>query len=219
MIELPGTPGSMADGVAAQLTNAGAKLTGKLQLAPGYVDATQGSNIQSLATSSSVHPTGCTLPTTSDAGQLGGALLACVLTGKDASADDLTTVLSAFSGLHMIESDPSGITAAKDVVVVGDGSQPKDSYAGQAELALVSQLNTFGGHVVVAGDSGSASGNGIVKLVRDGAAKSDVSTVDNADTAFGQVSTALAVQAAANSQSGQYGTQAGAQTLFPNPSK
>lgn len=217
VVALPGTSTGMQDGVAAQLTAAGAQLTGRLQLAPSYTDPAQGSSLVSLATGGS-HPPNLTLPQTSDPGQLGAALLAFVLVGKG-QATDLKSVLSGLSGLHMITSDPAGIEPAKTVVVIGNGSQPKADYAGQSELDLVTALSTAGGTVVVAGDTGSARGNGVVALVRNSAAKSGTSTIDNANTAFGQVSTALTVREAQHGQVGQFGTEKGAQALFPTGSK
>jgi hypothetical protein len=213
IVALPGATTGMQDGIATQLTAAGAKLTGRLELAATFTDPVQADNIQTLATGPA-HPPSLTLPETSDARVLGAALLALVLTGHG-EATDLKTVLSGFSGLHMITSDPQGIEPAKTVVVIGNGSLPKDDYAGQAGLDLVSQLSAAGGQVVVAGDTGSAQSNGIVALVRGGAAKSTVSTIDNANSAFGQVSTALAVAGAEQSQVGQYGTAKGAEALFP----
>jgi hypothetical protein len=119
----------------------------------------------------------------------------------------------------MIASDPQGIEPSQTVVVIGNGSLPKDDYAGQAGVDLVSQLSAKGAKVVVAGDTGSAEANGIVALVRDGTAKSTVSTIDNANSAFGQVSTALAVAGVVDSQVGHYGTGKGAQALFPTRAK
>jgi hypothetical protein len=58
-----------------------------------------------------------------------------------------------------------------------------------------------------------------VALVRGGPAKSRVATIDNANSAFGQVSTALAVAEMRDSQVGQYGTAKGAQALFPTRAK
>lgn len=217
IVALPGAATGMLDGVHTQLTNAGAKITGQLELAPSFTDPAQGNSINSLATGSG-HPIGLTLPETSDPGQLGGALLAYVLLGLGESTD-LKSVLSGFSGLHMITSDPQGIEPAKTVVIVGSGSKPKGSYAGQSELDLVSAFAKKGGHVVVAGDTGSADSNGIVGLVRDGAASATVSTVDDVDTSIGQVSTALAVVGADNTQVGHYGTAKGADALFPTIQK
>ena len=217
VIALPGVSTGMQDAVTSQLTAAGAKITGKLDLAAAYTDPAQSNSIITLATGPA-HPMSISLPETSDARVVGAALLAAVLTGHG-QATDLKTVLSGFSGLHMITSDPSGIEPATTVVVLGSGSLPKNSYAGLAQMDLIGQLVGKGAKVVVAGDAGSAQGNGIVALVRNGAAKSAVSTVDNADTPFGQVSTTLAVAGALKSQYGQYGQGKGAEALFPTPAK
>jgi copper transport outer membrane protein MctB len=218
IIALPGAATGMQDGIATELTAAGAKITGRLELAASFADPAQSDSIQSLATGPS-HPLGLTLPeNTSDARVLGAALLAFVLTGHGESTD-LKTVLTGFSGLHMISSDPQGIEPAQTVVVIGNGSLPKNAYAGEAGLDLVAQLSASGGKVVVAGDTGSAQGNGIVAEVRGGAPKSTVSTIDNANSAFGQVSTVLAVAATQDSQVGHYGTAKGADAIFPTLAK
>jgi hypothetical protein len=216
LVGLPGAPTGMQDGIAAQISAAGAQISGRLQLAHDYVDQSGASNIISLATGSA-HPIAWTGPETSDARLLGASLLAFILLGKG-QPTDLKTVLSGFSALHMITSDPKGVESAKTVVVVGNGTLAKGSYAGQAELDLVSALQTGGGETVVAGDSGSATAGGIVALIRDGSAKATVSTIDNADSPFGQVSTVLALAEADASRVGHYGTAAGADALFPSPS-
>jgi hypothetical protein len=217
IVALPGTSSGMVDGIGTLLSAAGAKITGRLELASSFVDPAQSESIYTLATGPA-HPLGITLPPTSDNRVIGAALLSYVLVGHG-QPTDLKTVLSGFAGLHMISSDPSGIEPAKNVVVLGTGEQAHNDYAGQAELDVVSQLAAAGGTVVVAGDTSSAQGNGIVSMVRNGTAKSTVSTVDNANGAGGQVSTALALAAAIHSQVGHYGTAAGAQALFPTRGK
>ena len=58
-----------------------------------------------------------------------------------------------------------------------------------------------------------------MELVRDSAINGTVSTVDDVDSAIGQVSTTLAVVGAQSSQYGHYGTARGADTLFPTIGK
>ena len=216
LVDMPGASSGMADGIATQLAAAGAQITGRLQLSHDYVDPAGATSITSLATNTSSRPLGLTLPVTSDARLLGAALLSYVLLGKG-QPSDLRQVLSGFSALHMITSDPKGIEPATYVVVVANGSLPQNGYAGPAELDLVSALQARGGRVVVAGDSGTATPDGVVSLIRTGADKASVSTVDNADTAFGQVSSVLALAGTAQSRVGHYGTAAGADALFPSP--
>jgi hypothetical protein len=217
VVALPGASSGMVDGIGNGLSEAGATITGRLELAGSYVDPSLATSIQDLAVGPS-HPIGLTLPQTDDPRVLGAALLAYALVGKGEQTD-LNTVLSGFSGLHMINSDPSGIEPATDVVILGNGSLAKNSYASAAESDLVAQFAAAGATVVVAGDSGSAQAAGVVASVRSGDLKTTVATVDNADTPFGQVTTALALAGAIDQQVGQYGTGPGAQALFPTRSK
>ena len=217
MIALPGASPTEEDGIAQQVQAAGGKVAGRIGLTNDYVDQRRASSVLSLATGPA-RPIWLTLPTTSDAGQVGGALLAAVLTGGGQHSD-LTQVLSGFSELHMITTDGNGVEPATDVIVVGNGSLPKADYAGGVELSLITQLQKFKAAVVVAGDAGSATAGGIVALVRGADVRTSVSSVDNADTAAGQVSTILTLAATATSQVGHYGTGAGADALFPSPAK
>ena len=215
-IVLPGTPSTMVDGITSQLTAAGGKVTGQVSITDAYLDPSRGTGITSLATGP-VRPLAWTAPQTSDSGRLGGSLLAFVLLGKGQSTD-LQQVLGGFSELHMISLGGNDVTPAKNVVVIGHGV-PSGSYATSVELSLVGAL-ADGGHVVVAGDAGSATGGGVIAAARGSqGVRAALSSVDNADTAFGQVSTALALAAAAKGEEGHYGTGQGADALYPAPPK
>jgi hypothetical protein len=216
MIGLPGAVGSVEDGIAKEIDAAGGRVSGQVRLSSAYVDQRRGSDIVSLATNN--HPTCASLPEVSDPGQLGGTLLAYVLLGK-CLPTDLTQVISGFSELHMISVGGS-VTPSTTVVVVGTGSLAPGSYAAQTELSLVSALQQLGGHVVVAGDPASAVQAGVVASVRTAAAdKNTVSTIDNSDSAIGQVSTVLALAGVIKSSVGHYGTGKGADAMFPIPTK
>jgi hypothetical protein len=216
LVGLPGAANNVVDGISGIIAAAGGKVTARLQLTSDYVDPRQADAITALATTSSIHPAGLTYPSTSNAGALAGALLSFVLLGHG-QATDLSAVVNAFAALHMVTVSGT-VTPATTVVVVGTGTLAKGAYAGAAELALLSALQQQGGHVVVAGDAQSATLGGVVALVRSGL-KATVSTVDNADTSIGQVSTVLATAAILQAQVGHYGTGVGAQALFPNPVK
>jgi hypothetical protein len=216
LIGLPGARTSVQDGITRQIEAAGGTVSGQVELTDAYIDPRRSSDITSLVTSN--HPIGLTLPEVSDAGQLGGALLAYVLLGKGESTD-LSQVIGSFSELHMI-SVTGEVTPSTTVVVVGTGALSSANYAASAELALVTALQQAGGHVVVAGDSGSALEAGIVAGVRGANGdKATVSTVDNADNAIGQVSTVLALADITKSAVGHYGTAKTADALFPSPTK
>jgi hypothetical protein len=217
VVAMPGTPTGMADAVGTVLTAAGATITGRVELTSSFTDPAQGDSIYALATGDS-HPMSITLPQTSDNRVLAAALLTYVLAGKG-EATDLKSVLSSFAQLHMISSDPQGVEPAKNVVVIASGAIPSSNYASEAQLDVVSQFAVAGAKIVVAGDTGSAEAGGLVARVRDGAAKSTASTVDDANSAFGQVSTVLALAGTLKAQIGHYGTQHGADALFPAPAK
>jgi hypothetical protein len=215
LIGLPGAGGNVQDGIASQIAAAGGTISGRLQLTADYIDPRRASDIASLATGPA-HPSSLTYPETSDAGVLGGTLLAYVLLGGG-QPTDLTQVLGGFAELHML-TESGSIKPAKTVVVVGTGALPLKDSRGAAEFDLISALEQGQAHVIVAGDAPSATQGGIVALVR-AKAKATVSTVDNADTSIGQVSTVFATANGAQSKVGQYGTGAGAQALFPSPVK
>lgn len=217
-IVLPGAPSEMQDGLERQVAAAGGKISGRVTVTDAYLDPSRGTGVYSLATGAA-RPMGWTAPESSDAGKLGGSLLAYVLLGHGQSTD-LQQVLAGFVELHMLDLGGAGIKPSTLVAVLGHGTLEQGKYGGAAELSLVSALAQGGGHVVVAGDKGSATGGGLVALVRDSQSeRSAVSTIDNAGNAFGQVSTILALAAASKGQLGQFGTQNGADALFPAPAK
>jgi hypothetical protein len=216
-IVLPGATSDMQDGIGREINAAGAKISGRLTITKTYLDASQSTGINTLATGS-VRPITLNFPETNDAGQLGGAMLAYVLLGKGAPTD-LTQVLGGFSELHMTSYD-ADITPSTTVIVLGHGTLPSKDYGGGMELSLVAALAHYGGHVVVAGDTGSATDGGLVALVRDSQTdKAAVATVDDAESAYGQVSAVLALAAVTKGQVGHYGTEKGANALFPLPAK
>jgi copper transport outer membrane protein MctB len=216
LVGLPGASKSIEAGIAKQIQAAGGKVSGHVELTDAYVDTRRSGDITQLVTKH--HPIGLTLPEVSDAGQLGGALLAYVLLGHGV-ATDMTQVLGAFSELHMVSATGT-VVPSRTVVVVGTGALASANYAASAELALVTALQQAGGHVVVAGDSASATKAGVIAGVRGANGdKATVSTVDNADNAIGQVSAVLAVADIIKSAVGHYGTAKSADALFPSPTE
>ena len=221
ILGLPGASEGIKDGLAKEVAAAGGVVTGRVQLTGDYTDPKRAGDITSLATGA-VHPIGLTYPPVDDAGQLGGALLAYVLLGKG-QPTDLKQVLAGFSSLNMVKVEGNDkVAPATAVFVVASGSLPADDSGGKTQLALITQLQQKDGHAVVVGDLLSATGGGVIDLVRtDDADKSAVSTVDNADTAVGKIAAVLALSGAVrpepNTVVGHYGTGHGAGALFPEP--
>jgi hypothetical protein len=223
IIGMPGASSQVKASLASEVSAAGGKVTGRLQLTSDYIDPKQADAMTRFATGG-VQPVGLTYPNTDQAGVIGGALLAYVLLGKG-QPTDLTQVIAGFAQMHMVKLEGGdSVTPTTSVLVVASGSLPPDDTRGQTELALVSQLQQQGAHEVVAGDTSSATENGLVAMVRgDNSDRSAVATVDNSDTALGQVSTILALAEVGKPQPntvvGHYGTASGAKALFPDPPK
>ena len=223
IVGLPGASGAVKDGLAKMVGAAGGKVTGRVQLSSDYADPKQAGAMIKFATGG-VHPIDLNYPNTDQAGPVGGALLAYVLLGKG-QPSDLTQVIAGFAQMHMLKLESGdSITPSTNVLVVTDGTLPAGDARGQTELALITQLQQQGGHIAVAGDTPAATDSGVVALVRgDATDKSTVATVDNADTALGQVSTILALadvgKPAPNTVVGHYGTAGGAKALFPDLAK
>ncbi|GAB2467568.1 copper transporter [Jatrophihabitans fulvus] len=216
IVSLPGATAAMSEGVTQQISAAGGKVSGQVTVARAYLDSSRSSEINSLATGPA-HPIGWTAPETNDAGKLGGSLLGYVLVGKGESTD-VKQVLSAFAERHLVTVEGDDLTPSSTIVVLGGGSSKADQYPARAQLGLVEGLAESGGKVLVAGNPASASDGGVVAEVRGDAGSRDaVATVDDADSSFGQVSAVLALAGVVAGQPGHYGTQNGADALFPAP--
>ncbi|UQX90118.1 copper transporter [Jatrophihabitans telluris] len=208
----PGASSTDKDAAAAAVASAGGQVTARLQLSKTFIDPQHATDIRSLATNSGVHPVGLQLPQTDNAGTLSGSLLGFVLFGKG-QATDLTQVLAGFSGLAMVKVEQGTPASGSLLLLVAPGAVAGDS-SGPMLLAMAKQLQATGPTVVL-GDATSAR-NGLIALIRgDTDAKAAVSTVDDADSDLGQLTTALVAAEAAAGRPGQFGTGANVDALLP----
>lgn len=218
VISAPGVPSKTQTGIATAIAAAGGKITARLQLTSAYVDPQRGQDIVSLA-AGDAHPAGLQLPATSDPAILGGDLLAFVLSGQGIGTD-LGKVVAGFTALNMVVVEGADPMSAQLAVVLTAGTLAVGDTKAKAMPALVTAFSQAGLNTVVAGDAASATGAGLVALVRaDSGLTRTVATVDNATTALGQVSTVLALAGLVVGKSGQYGTGPGVDRLFPAAAK
>jgi hypothetical protein len=214
IVGAPGVSADMQSAIAAEVTAAGGKVAGRVQLSKAFSDPTRAADIRSLATSGA-HPIGLQLPSSDDAGTLAGALLGYVLLGKG-QATDVTQVLAGFSTLNMAKAQGVPVQSGKVVLFVTSGGMAKDDPAGKMLLSMVTSMGSTSGPTVVVGDQPSATSSGLVGLVRaDSTAKESVSTVDNADRPLGRLAAALAAADSVAGRKGNFGTAAGADALLP----
>jgi len=210
-----------SDGVQKVLEQAGAKVTGRVQLTEDYSDPRRAADVKSFVAGGG-QPAGFQLPESEDAGVLSGALLSyALLGGRGGDPDAATTneVLSGFASLRMLRVDSPQVTAADLAVVVTSGPvRGVDPAARVRTLTdLVSALDGAGRGAVVAGTAAAAAGpDGLVAAVRaDRGLASGVSTVDDADRAVGLVASVFALAQQSAGRTGQYGTAKGAEAAFP----
>jgi hypothetical protein len=216
-------PADTVDGIRTLIGQAGGRVSGTVQLQPGYSDPSNASSLQSYVTGSGLPP-GLQLPETDDAGQLVASVLAQVLMvppgGKARDASQISSVVAGLNALDALSAESSSVTAADFAVVVTAGAFQGDGAADRNGTLtdLLTALDSAGSGVVVAGDADSVGKNGLVGTVRgDPTLSAAISTVDNAASGAGQISTVLALPAEASGTSGNYGSGEDTQPVPPVP--
>jgi hypothetical protein len=220
IIAAPGVKpdGETVRGVAEAIAAAGGTVTATIGLTGDYADPSAAQALTKFVTGD-VHPEGLQYPETDDAATLAASLLAYVLSTQG-KAEELTAVVSGMADSHWLTTtkvDPQ--PGAKLAVLVTAGTPGAKSGVVSSMLALVTQFAGAALGTVIAGDTVSAQPGGTLAAVRDSEIDKVVSTVDNADTALGRVSCALALAEILTGSTGQYGTGPGAEDLFPSPLK
>jgi hypothetical protein len=216
-------PSDTVDQLTSLIRDAGGTVSGTLTLQPEYSDPSTATSLKNYVTGSGL-PAGVTLPAVDDAGQLVGSLLAQVLmvppsgTAPDRAA--ISSVLAGLSALHVLTAEGDSVAPADYAVVLTAGAfTGSDAADRNGTLAdLVSALDGKGSGAVVAGDAGSAADNGLVGAIRaDPTMSAAISTVDNAASAAGRISTVLALVSEGDGTSGKYGTGEDTQPVPPVP--
>jgi hypothetical protein len=211
------------DGVIEMLTTAGATVTGHIDIQDKFVNPDNSVDLLSLAaraTPASLPTDG--LPGNSDGVETSTALLAGVLLDRpDAvpvTGDDRAALLDAYRDAGYLTTSEDVVGPAEAVVVVsGQPYVDRDAAAKDgAVVRVVEQLDKAG--VTVVAGSGSNAGNLVTAVRGDPALSRTISTVDNANTPMGQLSTTMAtIEQIGSNRAGQYGLDA--PTLLPQPAE
>jgi hypothetical protein len=234
LVNAPGAPGSVVSGVTSALRQAGATVTGQVNLQPKLLDASQNNQqfltqlVQQLATPGAVPSSGTGLQQASKL--LGSAILTKntdpngSTSGSTSGGSPVTsarTILERYAqaGLLSISGRPS--VPATLAVVITPSSAPAggdSDPANQGLITLAQQLDMAGLGTVMAG-AASASGSGsAIDALRGSAAAGHISTVDYADTVTGQIVTVWALaDALAGRKAASYGPQSGDNAAAPSP--
>ncbi|WP_249522835.1 copper transporter [Modestobacter marinus] len=220
-------PAETVEGVTALLADAGATVSGTVRLPAGFGDPANEAALRSYLTGPGLPP-GVTPAESDDTGELLADVLADVLVVPGTGSEDAgvvpdpsatASVLAGLEELEVLSRDTSSVAPADFAVLLTAGTASGDDAEERttAIVQLATALDARGSGAVIAGDLAAVEDGGLVGAVRADRPLSDgLSTIDNADTPAGQISTVLALAAEATGTSGQYGIGEGAQPV-PTP--
>ena len=227
LVTTPQTPGDLADRLRPMLKDAGAVVTGQLQVSPGFGEPEQRQLLEDLV--AQVIPAGVKLPQGEPVERAAATLAAALTTraGRDpVDAGEAQAVVSAFEEADLAQftaeaGSGEAVTPATTVVLLappGTGTKPTtaDQQRLEALLTLADAFDARSAGAVVAGPAPSARDGGLVRALRDSSgATQSVSSVDNADRGIGQVAVVLALAEQVDKGAGQYGAGPGASAPLP----
>jgi hypothetical protein len=212
LVTEPGASSTVISGIKQAATLAGAKVSGEVALQPAFNDlsgATQSSlstlnnSLASTDQTTLASPSNQQTADQQQAAQLiANAILATTTAGKTQglSPADAQTLLGSYAQAGYLAISGAPYDRATLAVIVTPATAPADGQndpANQVLLAVAQEFATLSAATIVVGSTAGSSPSGsAISLLRSSSVSSEVSSVDNADTTIGQVSTmwALAYQ-------------------------
>jgi hypothetical protein len=209
------------DAIKNLVKSAGATVTGEVQLTSAFSDPSRTDQLRGVVTR--LLPTGVQLPTAGDPGTLAGGLIGpLVLISKEnnqpqASEDETAAAFAGLTDGGFVKVSEGFRPAQLAVVLIGGAESGEGAGDRASTIArFATQVDRSGAGTVLAGTTHSADGTGPIGVVRaDTAATSILSTVDNVDSASGQIVTVLALREPLEGKSGRYGVAGNAQAVGP----
>jgi len=212
LLTTPGARDNEIEGLIENLTTAGARVTGQVEMTGKLLAPSNRQFAEGVATQSD--PDAAEAP--SDYAKVGTAIARGYLTRGNGELDDTArTIRSAFTegGLLNPEQDPE--TSAQLALVVAGPSGASAGGEGTVISSIASSLDAGSQGVTVVGPVSSGR-DGVVNAVRTSDAAASVSTVDVTDTGTGRVAAILALVREAAGQSGAWGTSRAGDGPVPN---
>ena len=227
LVDAPGADGQAITGITQALTEAGATISGQVQLQMKFFDFSPPTQEQLGQLAQQFTQPGQTLSGT-EVAQASQVLAGAILTKdgpgqpvagqRDSASAALLSGFAAGGFLSISSGHPNA--RATLAVVVTPGSPPSTSdsnAASQALVTLAQQLNLAGQGTVVAGTvQGSGPGSAIDVMRADNRA-GRLSSVDDADRVVGQIVVAQALAGQLRGVSGSYGATSSAGSAGPSP--
>ncbi|MEX2290849.1 MAG: copper transporter [Mycobacteriales bacterium] len=225
-VTTPQTPTDLAERLRPLLSDAGATVTGSVEVRPTLADPQQRRLLEDLV--AQVLPAGVELPDGDPVERAAAELAAALTHGRQDPVDrgEAQAVVSAFqeAGLIGFSADPdTKDTIASATVVVllaspGLGREPGTAEQQQLEalLTVAAAFDTRSRGAVLAGPAQSAVDGGLIRALRTSSTLArGVSSVDNADRGPGRIAVVLAVAEQVEKGVGQYGAGPGASAPLP----
>ena len=219
LVLVPGTDPEIAAALEARVEEAGGEVVGRVEISESFVDPTNATSIDELATQVSSDPEELSGTPYENAGtELARALAG----GTDADgSDDAKSSLAAFDkgGIVSFSGDPAG--SADAVLVLAPSLVVSSDPEGASEAAIVAldelarALRDEVGPTVLAGDTSSAAEEGTLTLVR--AEDPPYSTVDVVGRPLGDIVAVLVLAAAVEGDEGAYGIGEDTRGFLPDP--
>ena len=226
LVEAPGAPGGVTTGVAAALTQAGAVVTGQLQIQQQFFSTGTQATLDTL--NHQLTPAGLTLNTVTAQAQAAELIANAIMTntppGLPVSTGESVdaTILKGYAAGGFLSVSSGKLTARATLAVVIIPASPVSTSDTNTEaqnlVTLAQQLSLAGSGSVLAGQlTGSGPGSAI-DVLRTSNRAGRVSSVDDADYTTGQIVVAQALsQQLSGGRPGNYGSLPGASAAGPSP--
>jgi hypothetical protein len=227
IVSAPGAPGDVTHGVLAVLREAGATVTGEIQLQAKFLDTSSTTQADLSTLTQRIAPAGTALGAGGPQAQASQLLAGAVLTrdgiGEPVSGqldNSSASVLNGFAAGGFLTVSGQPAVRATLAVVITPASPPSanDSNPASQELVILGeQFAGAGQGTVVAGSLPGSVAGSVIDILRNEGRVSHLSSVDNADTAIGQVVVAQALYEELHGVSGSYGASPSATSAGPSP--
>ena len=226
VVEAPGASGQVISGVDQSLAQAGATVSGHVQIQNKFFDTSPSTEQQLSQLAQQFAPPGTSLQG-SPVSQASQVIASAILTKdgpgqpvagqRDASSVALLSGFGAGGFLNVTGHPDARATLA--VVVLPD-TPPSTSISdpqSQRLVTLAQALNLTGQGTVVAGSVAGSGPGSAIDVMRNGGRAGHLSSVDDADHAVGQIVVAQALYEQLRGVSGSYGSGPGATAPGPSP--
>ncbi|MET1038213.1 MAG: copper transporter [Aeromicrobium sp.] len=215
VLTVPGANPAEVAGITTDLEQAGAEVTGQVELTSTVLDSASRQFAEGVAQQSAGE-----VPAVAEAadsyGRIGAALARAFLADEAGDVDPAaTTIRSAFTEGDLVALPRPPEKLATLAVLVSGPARGGVEDQSTVIAALAGALNGTGKGIVVSGPASSSTEGGAVRAVRDSEFATAVSTIDVTDSAAGRIVTVLGAASQVAGQPGAWGTSRSAGGALP----